>query len=101
MGQLQASIEAALGPGVEQAIGASHVPGIALAVSAGGRPPEYLISGRDAACRPLAADSLFTVASITKLASALLVLRPAECGALGLDDRLPRHLRQAGAALPA
>src|SRR5438045_1806727 len=95
MGQLQASIEAALGPVVERAIGASHVPGIALAVWAGGRPPAYLVCGHDAAGRPLAADSLFTVASITKLASALLVLRLVEDGALGLDDPLARHLPQA------
>src|SRR5438067_533814 len=98
MGQLQASIEAALGPVVERAIGASHVPGIALAVWAGGRPPAYLVCGHDAAGRPLAADSLFTVASITKLASALLVLRLVEDGALGLDDPLARHLPQAAAA---
>jgi beta-lactamase class C len=98
MGQLRATREAALQSVVEKAIVTSHVPGIALAVSAGGRPPEHLFSGRDAAGRPLGADSLFTVASITKLASALLVLRLVEGGAVGLDDPLASHLPEAAAA---
>ena len=74
------------------------VPGILLAVARGIRPPEFLAAGVDAAGVPLRADTLFPVASITKLATALAVLRLAASGALALDDRLDRLLPDARAA---
>ena len=75
-----------------------EVPGIVLAVARGIRPPEFLAVGADAASVPLAADTLFPVASITKLATALAVLRLVATGALALDDRLDALLPDARAA---
>jgi len=75
-----------------------EVPGIVLAVARGIRPPEFLAVGADAANVPLTADTLFPVASITKLATALAVLRLVATGALALDDRLDALLPDARAA---
>jgi beta-lactamase class C len=64
--------------------------------------PQHLVAGSDSATgRPLAEDSLFPVASITKLATALAVLRLVERGALALDDPLARYLPDAAAAREA
>jgi CubicO group peptidase (beta-lactamase class C family) len=46
------------------------VPGLLVARVHGDDPPEYLAVGGDAGGRPLAPDTLFPVASITKLATA-------------------------------
>jgi CubicO group peptidase (beta-lactamase class C family) len=56
------------------------------------------VLGADHYGRPLAEDSLLPVASITKLATALAVLRLADRGALALDDPIGRHLPDAAAA---
>lgn len=74
------------------------VPGMIVARMRDGGPAEYLVSGTDAAGRLLAADSLLPVASITKLATALTVLRLADAGALKLDDPLAVYLPEAAAA---
>lgn len=74
------------------------MPGLLLAVVTKNRPPEYLALGTDASGRALTVDSLFPVASITKLASALAVLRLVDRGSLALDDPLARHLPEAAAA---
>src|SRR5438034_1139441 len=66
------------------------VPGMVIAVARGDGPPEHLVVGEDGRGRPLAEDSLLPVASISKLAVALAVLRLAARGALGLDDPPPR-----------
>jgi CubicO group peptidase (beta-lactamase class C family) len=55
--------------------------------------------GNDAGGVPLAEDTLFPVASITKLATALAVLRLVEDGRLDLDDPLHTHLPEAVAAV--
>jgi CubicO group peptidase (beta-lactamase class C family) len=52
----------------------------------------------DGAGSPLAADTLFPVASITKLVTALAILRLADAGRLDFDDPLARHLPEAAAA---
>ena len=83
---------------VEEAIQIGRIPGMVVAVARGQAPVEYLAIGADALGRPLAHDSLFPVASITKLATALAVLRLAEDGALTLDDQLSEHLPEALAA---
>ncbi len=83
---------------VEEVLRAAQVPGMVLAVARGDRPAEFLAIGEDALGRPLAHDTLFPVASITKLATALAVLRLAEEGALTLDDQLSEHLPEALAA---
>src|SRR5262245_8821927 len=85
---------------VEDAIERGQVPGVAVAVARGKRPTEYLIVGTDALGRPLVRDTLFPVASITKLATALAVLRLVDSGALALDDSLDQHLPSAAAAEP-
>jgi CubicO group peptidase (beta-lactamase class C family) len=59
-----------------------------------------VIEGCDGAGRPLTADSLYPVASLTKLATALAVLRLADTGRLAPEDELARHLPDAAAAVP-
>jgi CubicO group peptidase (beta-lactamase class C family) len=83
---------------VEEVLRGAQVPGIVLAVARGERPVEVLAIGADAQGRPLARNTLFPVASITKLATALAVLRLADQGALTLDDQLSEHLPEAVAA---
>jgi len=82
----------------EEVLRAARVPGMVLAVAGGARPAEVLALGDDALGRPLARDTLFPVASITKLATALAVLRLFEQGGLTLDDQLSEHLPEALAA---
>jgi len=76
----------------------SKTPGLAVAVASGEGPPDYFITGADAKGQPLAVDTLFPVASITKLATTLAVLRLAADGSLALDDPLAAHLPDAIAA---
>src|SRR5215216_2105256 len=82
----------------EEVMRAAQVPGMVLAAARGDRPAELLAIGEDAQGRPLARDTLFPVASITKLATALAVLRLYDQGALTLDDQLSEHLPEAVAA---
>jgi beta-lactamase class C len=83
---------------LEQVMREGQVPGIVLAVARDEGPPTILAVGEDARGRPLERDTLFPVASITKLATALAVLRLADQGALTLDDQLSEHLPEAAAA---
>ena len=76
------------------------VPGVVVATARGGAAPAFVVVGTDAAGRPLAADTLFPVASITKVATALAVLRLAARDAVRLDDPLAVHLPDAAAARP-
>lgn len=85
-------------PVAESALRANAVPGLVLAVARGNGAPEVVALGADAAGNALTADTLFPVASITKLATALAVLRLAADGALALDDPLAKHLPDAAAA---
>jgi CubicO group peptidase (beta-lactamase class C family) len=83
---------------VEEVMKDRAVPGFVIAVARGDGPPEYLVIGADGAGRPLSEDSLFPIASVTKLATALAILRLADRGALAIDDPLDRHLPDAAAA---
>src|SRR5690349_1152813 len=83
---------------VEHVMREARVPGMVLAIARGEQPPDILALGDDALGRPLARDTLFPVASVTKLATALAVLRLADDGALALDDQLSEHLPNALAA---
>lgn len=74
------------------------VPGFVIAVARGDGPAEHLVVGVDGAGEPLSKESLFPIASVTKLATALAVLRLADRGALAIDDPLERHLPDAAAA---
>ncbi len=84
----------------EQVCQDADVPGIVVAVARGDAAPDHVVVGVDAHGRPLEAESLFPVASITKLATALTVLRVVEQGTIGLDDALGDHLPEAAAAQP-
>ncbi|HEU5099655.1 MAG TPA: serine hydrolase domain-containing protein [Roseiflexaceae bacterium] len=83
---------------VEQVMRDGQVPGMVLAIARGDRPAVVLVVGEDARGRPLGRDTLFPVASVTKLATALAVLRLADQGGLTLDDQLSEHLPEAVAA---
>ncbi len=77
-----------------------YVPGLAIAFCAIGQPIQTIAVGVDGYGQPVSADSLFPVASNTKIATALAVLRLYEAGQLGLDDQLSRYLPEAAAATP-
>ncbi len=85
---------------IEEILRIARVPGLVLAVARNGGPVERLVVGADAAGTPLAEDSLFPVASITKLATALAVLRLRDEGVLRLDDPIVRYLPEAASAQP-
>lgn len=85
---------------VHEAMQSGQVPGILLAVARDGAPTRYLVAGADASGNPLRADTLFLVASITKLATALAALRLVDAGSLDLDEPLSRYLPATASAQP-
>jgi beta-lactamase class C len=91
---IQANIRRAL----DEILQSARVPGAVLALAYAEQPAVWLAVGSDAQGRPLGRDSLFPVASVTKLATSLAVLRLLEDRALGLDDELSDHLPGALAA---
>lgn len=93
-----ASWQEAVRTAAEDVLRARSVPGMVIAVAFGDGAPEHLVLGADADGRPLATESLLPIASITKLATALAILRLAADGTLGLDDPLQHHLPDAAAA---
>lgn len=84
----------------EQMMETYRVPGTVIAIAQGSNLPAYLVLGSDAAATPLRQDTLFPVASITKLATALTVLRLVNDHALNIDDELRTYLPEAAAAQP-
>jgi CubicO group peptidase (beta-lactamase class C family) len=84
---------------IEALVAEHRLPGLLLAVSRGVAEPASHAIGCDAAGCTLTMDSLFPVASVTKLATALAVLRLAAGGHLELDDPLAAHLPAAAAAV--
>ncbi len=72
--------------------------GIAILAARGDGAVESLYIGTDAAGAPFGADSFFIVASLTKLATALCVLRLTDAGAMALDDPLAKYLPDAASA---
>lgn len=93
-------IEMTLAPVMRELVESGRVPGLVLAVQRAENPVERIVVGFDAAGAPLAEDTLFIVASITKMATALAVLRLVDQGQLALDDALVDHLPAALAAQP-
>ncbi len=83
---------------VHDIVSAGRVPGITLSVQRGDSPVERVLVGTDASGTPLVEDSLFIVASITKMATALAVLRLVDQGRLVLDDLLRDDMPAAAAA---
>lgn len=89
-----------LAAAVHEATQSGRVPGMIVAVARGQAQPAYHVVGHDARGLPLADDTLFPVASVTKMATALAVLRLCGQGLLALDDPLDHHLPEALAAKP-
>lgn len=75
-----------------------EVPGLVLLARRGDGEIEAFVEGSDAAGSPVTRESLFIVASITKLATALTVLRLIDLAVLALDDSLAKYLPEAKAA---
>jgi beta-lactamase class C len=92
--------QATLQTAAEHTVAARATPGMVIAVAHGQGAAEHVVVGQDGSGTPLAADSLAPVASITKLATALAVLRLVAAGTLALDDPLALHLPNAAAAQP-
>ena len=78
----------------------AHVPGMVVAIADNAGSVSVQSFGTDAAGRALAPDTLLPIASITKLATALAILRLADQGMLAPDDELALHLPEAVAAQP-
>lgn len=85
---------------ITEVLRAEQVTGMVVAVAHGGERPQLMALGNDAEGKPLVADALFPVASITKLATALAALRLVAAGAVGLDEPLAHYLPAAAAARP-
>ena len=84
---------------IEQLAAGHNLPCVLVAWSQG-TEVQLLTAGTDAAGAPPASAALFPVASVTKLATALAVLRLAASGGVVLDDPLAAHLPEAAAAVP-
>jgi beta-lactamase class C len=84
-------------PTVKEILHNSYVPGMVIALTKGDGPIEYLVFGTDGQGQPLHAETLYSVASISKLATALAILRLIAGGELALDDPLDRYLPDAAA----
>ena len=77
-------------PVVAEVLRAHEVPGMTIAVARGGGPAEHLVAGTDGAGTPLAADTLFPVASITKLAMCYSNVGDAGAQALAASSSITR-----------
>jgi len=75
-----------------------YVPGVVLVIAQGARIAVSVADGTDAQGAPLTERSIFPLASASKLAPGLAILRLLEQGRLALDDPLERHLPEARAA---
>ena len=85
---------------VDAAMSAYSVSGMAVAYQRADNPATILTFGEDPAGRPVQPDSLFAVASVTKLATALAVLAFVDRGQLSLDASLSNFIPEARAARP-
>jgi len=88
----------AIRPRVTELLQRPAMPGVVVAVARDGDPIEHLVVGTDARGHLLVPDSLFPVASITKLVTALCVLRLQDRGVLHYEDRLDAYLPDSAAA---
>ena len=92
--------QTAVRPTIDTVLQAEAVTGMVLAVAQGDGAAEQLWLGADATGMALSPTTLFPVASLTKLATALAVLRLIAAGAMTLDESLTRLLPDAAAAQP-
>lgn len=72
--------------------------GISIAIARPGMKTDLTQTGTDSLGVPLTEDSLFPVASVTKLATALAVLRIVDSGNISVDDPIARHVPEAVSA---
>jgi CubicO group peptidase (beta-lactamase class C family) len=92
---LDAGWRAALRPIIDDVQATFQVPGMGIAVARGEGSAELLFVGTDGKGQPLDPATLFPVASITKLATALSVLRLADLGLLAIDNPVGSYLPDA------
>ncbi|MFN8475847.1 MAG: serine hydrolase domain-containing protein [Anaerolineae bacterium] len=83
---------------LEAARASVGLSGLALAVAYGSGPAHTITVGADDKGQALSEDSLFPIASVTKLAVALAILRLSDQGLLSVDDPLQRFVPDAAAA---
>lgn len=88
----------ALDAAVRSTLQHADLPGMVVAVRRGVEPATYVAVGEDAEGGQLTPESLFPVQSVTKLATALAVLRLVDMDGLSLDAPLRRHLPDAAAS---
>ena len=86
-----------VGEVIAAAVRGGVTPGAVFAAGAPGRPAEVAVAGlaqsRGGPARAMRRDTLFDLASLTKVVATLpAVLRLAGLGAVGLDDRVTRFL---------
>lgn len=80
---------------VMETIETRTVSGMVVGVADADQPIEHVIAGTDAVGHPLTHDTLFPVASTTKLAVALAILRLQDMGALHVQDQIARYVPEA------
>ncbi len=87
--RIEPAVDAAFRPLLEK----HDVPGMAVAVTAGGRHYvfTYGVASRDSK-KPVTRDTLFEIGSVSKTFTATLALEAQERGKLSLDDRPGAHL---------
>lgn len=85
---------AAVSEVVDERIADGTIPGATVVVSEGGGVVHFEAKGEvdTVSARPLTADTIYWLASLTKPVIAAAVLILAEDGALGLSDEVGRHL---------
>jgi len=88
----------ALRTAIQHAQETCRIPGLAVAVAYGKGPTHTIAVGTDEKGHPLVEDSLFPVASITKLSVALAILRLSDQHLLSVDDSLRRFVPDAASA---
>lgn len=74
------------------------VPGIVVGIRRNDADVDYVVAGEAVPGQPMTPETIVPVASITKLATALAILRLVAAGELRLDDSLAQHLPEAAAA---
>jgi beta-lactamase class C len=74
------------------------VPGLSVVIARPGEEVQRAVFGTDGSGAAIREDTIFPIASASKLATGLAVLQLVERGQLGLDDLLARYLPEAEAA---
>jgi beta-lactamase class C len=97
---MEEMFRSSVAPAVERAMARYRVPGIVVAATDRAGALHWHVAGADASGVPLMRDSLFPVASISKLATSLAVLRLVESGRVELDRSISEVLPDCAATDP-